>query len=265
MILFLNDKKYINSITMNIPKSIIDMYKVHLHLYLDFMEKSDIVRGLPNEDQIVYHGWKMITEIMSIMYVLNKNNGDTNRALQESYVLYLEYLEQIYSKQIMTMPSPAIFATKIVVGHLALNDVSDGEKNKEKDVRPLLFDRITKWTDIISIWDYYDFTTDDRQILNAAFLTSYLENLTKEKFFFYKIIENIQEIWKTQDSYNVFHVVLLDKFYKCVLKQNKKMDEKAINAMCLEKFVCEKDYAHQLIKNIQYNKDVDTLLHWIFN
>ena len=37
---------------MVIPKSIIDIYKVHMHIYLDLMEKSPIITTLSNENEL---------------------------------------------------------------------------------------------------------------------------------------------------------------------------------------------------------------------
>lgn len=250
---------------MIIPKGIIDMYKVHLHLYLDLMEKSTTVTSLVNENELVYYGWKMIIYIMSIMYVLNKSNESINRALQEGYLFYLEYLEQIYSKNFMIQSSPCAFVMKTVLGHLSLNDIPESEKNKEcQNKYELIFTRITKWTDLISLWNYNEFTTEDRQILNVAFLNNYLENLSNDKYYFYMIMENIQEIWKPFSNFTIFHVVLLDKYYKYVMKLNNQWNKEKIKELCLDKFVIHKKYTEQLIENIQYNHDVDVLLKWIF-
>jgi len=246
---------------MKIPKHIIDMYRVHSHIYLDFMEKSDTVTHLKNENEIVYYGWKMLLQIMSIMYVLNRENTEINTALQEGYLLYLEYIERIYSKNVLTQTSPSIFVLKTVIGHLQLNDVSNLHKNTEDNVSPLLFTRITKWTNIISQWDY-DFTTGDRQILNVAFLTNYLENVTDERYESYRIIENIQEIWKKNTEYENYHVVLLDKFYKQIMNIPP-LTKKQVDSVCLTKFVENLKYVTNMINNIHYNQDVDTLIEWV--
>ena len=246
---------------MKIPKYIIDMYRVHFHIYLDFMEKSATVNQMENENEIVYYGWKMLLQIMSIMYVLNRSNKDVNTSLQEGYMLYLEYIERIYSKNIMTQLSPSIFVLKTVIGQLRLDDPSATNKNNEETIDPLLFTRITKWTNVISLWDC-EFTTSDRQILNVAFLTNYLERLASERYDTYQIIENIQEIWKKNKAYVNYHVVLLDKFYKRTIA-SPILTKTQVETICLEKFIEKREYTTNLINNIQYNHDVDVLLSWI--
>jgi hypothetical protein len=226
------------------------------------MEKSQTVTNLKNENEVVYYGWKMLLQIMSIMYVLNRENKDINSALQEGYMLYLEYIERIYSKNILTQTCPGVFALKTVIGHLQLDDVSNVNKNTEDCINPLLFTRITKWTNIISQWDY-NFTTSDRQILNVAFLTNYLENVTDKRYETYRIIENIQEIWKPNKEYANYHVVLLDKFYKHITS-NIPLTKKQIDVICLVKFIENREYVVNMINNVHYNQDVDTLLTWIF-
>ena len=255
-----------HNIQMVIPKSIIDIYKVHMHIYLDLMEKSPIITTLSNENELVYYGWKLILHIMSIMFVLNRSNADINKALQEGYLFYLEYLEQIYSKKFMVHNNPCAFVMKTILGHITFCDVNDYDKNKENlQQNEYIFTRITKWSNVISLWNYNDFTTEDRQILNVAFLTNYLENMTGKKFYFYKILEHIQDLWKNKPNFEMFHLVLLDKFYKKVMSLNVHWNEKKIIELCSDKFVCERNYVESLVENIQYNQDVDILLDWIMD
>lgn len=262
----LNEIMSFDNIQMIIPKSIIDIYKVHIHIYLDLMEKSTIITTLSNENELVYYGWKLILHIMSIMFVLNRSNADMNKALQEGYLFYLEYLEQIYSKKFMMHNNPCAFVMKTILGHISFNNIDDYEKNKENYKQSeYIFTRITKWTNVISLWNNNEFTTEDRQILNVAFLSNYLENMTGKKFYFYKILEHIQDIWKDKPNFDIFHVVLLDKFYKKVMSLPASWNHKKILEISSEKFVCERSYVESLIENIQYNQDVDILLNWIFS
>jgi hypothetical protein len=249
---------------MKIPKSIIEMYRVHSHIYLDFMEKSEKICSLHNENEIVYYGWKMLLQIMSIMYVLNKTNQETNMKLQEAYLLYLEYIEQIYSKNMLTHKSPTEFVFKTCMGNINLNATTHGHKNKEIGQTNLIFTRIAKWTNIISQWDLHDFTSGDRQILHVAFLTNYLDSFSTDRYEWYRVIENIQDIWSKEEDYSTFHVVLLDKFHKYIMK-NKPSNEKGyITNICFSKFVENKEYVTNMISNVRKNKDVDELLTWIF-
>jgi len=251
---------------MIIPKSIIDIYKVHLHIYLDLMEKSTTITSLTNENELVYYGWTLILHIMSIMYVLNRSHADINKALQEGYLFYLEYLEQIYSKNFMIHNNPCAFVMKTILGHLYLDSVPECDKNRElQNQSNYIFTRISKWTNVIALWNYNEFTTEDRQILNVAFLSNYLENMTSKKYHFYKVLEHIQELWRLNSKYSIYQVVLLDKFYKKVMELPNNWTDVKINEQCTHKFVYQRDYALQLINNIQYNQDVDVLLNWVFS
>ena len=247
---------------MKIPKCIIELYKVHLHIYLDFMEKSTIISNLPNENQIIYYGWKMFLNILSILYLLNKSNKEINKSLQESYLLYLEYIEQIYAKHLLTQSSPSSFVMKTIIGHIKLNDFN--EKNKEQSAEPLMFTKIYKWTSIISQWNNKNFSISDRQILNVAFLTNYLEHFTDDSYCYYLIIENIQTVWSTFSNYWLFHVILLDLFYKFVKSQKKILSPLAIKEICQEKFIINNSLTRKKIEKIQYNNDVNDLIEWLF-
>jgi len=249
---------------MKIPKSIIDIYRVHLHIYLNFMEKSETICNLENENEIVYYGWKMLLQIMSIMYVLNKTNKETNTTLQEAYLLYLEYIEQVYSKKMLIHKSPTEFVFKTSIGDIRLSDTTQCHKNRELGQPNLIFTRIAKWSDIISQWALHDFSTNDRQILHVAFLSKYLDHFTTERYDWYRVIENIQDIWSKQDTYVDFHVVLLDKFHKYIVKMKPPDTKKYIVDLCLVKFVENRDITTDMITNIRQNDEVDTLMTWIF-
>ena len=249
---------------MKIPKSIIEMYRVHSHIYLDLMEKSEIICNLPNENEIVYYGWKMLMQIMSIMYVLNKTNKETNSRLQEAYLLYLEYIERIYSKHMLTHKSPTEFVFKTCIGDIRLSDTTYCHKNKEIGESHLIFTRIAKWSNIISQWALHDFTASDRQILHVAFLTNYIDQFTNERYEWYRVIENIQDIWSKFANFTDFHVVLLDKFYKYIMKKKPSNAKQDIINICFVKFVENKKHVTEQIANVHQNEDVDSLLTWIF-
>ena len=92
------------------------------------------------------------------------------------------------------------------------------------------------------------------------FLTNYIDQFTNERYEWYRVIENIQDIWSKFDNFTDFHVLLLDKFYKYIVKQKPSNAKQDIINICLVKFVENKKYVTEQIANVRQNNDVDTLL-----
>lgn len=194
---------------MNVNKyreSVIQLYSNTLTKYFEY--------NLKNRIKNPYNGWKVILQILSMLYLIKMNVEQMSVYLERSYILFNEYSEKISSKEFSEIHSPSVFVQKMLIGNIALNAYASENKILHNDEQYIYTHKLAKWSEIIFHWGNIHIKIEDRQKLHTTFTTDLLNVVLDEnKFHVYRIIEILQcsmdhKIYARRHSF-LLHSVLL--------------------------------------------------------
>ena len=245
--------------------AIIELHVKHLEKYLYDADKIESSNET-HKDIIIYNGFKSIIQLLSILHLIKMTEEQINSYLEKSYILYVEYAEQVYLKKTDSYHTPTMFVYNVLIGNISLNAYTENEKRNINKLGVTPFMRkISVWNELLLYWNYDNLTTLQRIYFTKNFLKSYLLLFTTTQFFeLFRVFEQIQNCFKNEknifDKYNTF----LTSFHKHVSKQNKDFTKEYVEHLVFEKFVRHKETFEKEFYQVDNIKKMDDLIEWVF-
>jgi len=245
--------------------AIIELHVKHLEKYLYDAHKIECSNKM-HKDIIIYKGFKSIIQLLSILHLIKMPEEQINSYLEKSYILYVEYAEQVYLKKTDSYHTPTMFVYNVLIGNIALNAYTDNEKqNMNKTGISPFMRQMSVWNELLLYWNHDHLTTLQRIYFTKNFVKSYLYLFTTTYFFeLFRVFEQIQGFFKKEknifDKYNTF----LTSFHKYVSKQSTEFTKEYVENLIFEKFVRHKDTFEEKFDQVENIKNMDDLIEWVF-
>ena len=150
-----------------------------------------------------------------------------------------------------------MFVYNVLIGNISFESM---KSNKEQFSLYL-----TKWSFLLTFWDS-NFTINERKYFIENFFNSYLLLFTNADLFeLHKPFEIVQEYLKgLNNSFDVYSM-FLSSFHNYFENNDSVFSKQDIENLCFEKFLRHKDFFEDELSKIETKKQMDTLVHWIFN
>lgn len=249
----------------NYNLAIIESHVKHLEKYLYDADKIECSNEM-HKNIIIYNGFKSIIQLLSILHLIKMTEEQINSYLEKSYILYVEYAEQVYLKRTDSYHTPTMFVYNVLIGNISLNAYTDSEKQNinKSGITPFIR-KMSIWNELLLYWNHDHLTTLQRIYFTKNFLKSYLLLFTVKQFFeLFRVFEQIQGFFKNEqnifDKYNTF----LTSFHKYVSKQNNEFTKENVENLVFEKFVRHKETFEEKFYQVENIKNMDDLIEWVF-
>lgn len=252
-------------------QTIIDAFCIHCEKYFLHMDSISTTSELAsNIKNILLNGWKMLFHIF--VYFFNKehiNNTSNNNKLsnefhinvQQSYLLYREYIEQTFTQKVhKNMLSPVCFVYDKLLIETKETILENSIISNKSTIQYDLFHKIKVWSDIIVGWKIQAFSNKDRIYLISNITRKYLSFFIQSDYFeYHNLLNFIQDKWNKYDDYNAFedvkisltfYTTVLEELYQFIYKNQRKTDPGDINQLIIK---CIK-YDLINVSNINNNK-----------
>lgn len=245
--------------------AIIESHVKHLEKYLYDADKIECSNAL-HKDVIIYNGYKSIVQLLSILHLIKMSEEQINSYLEKSYILYVEYSEQVYLKKSDSYHTPTMFVYNVLIGNISLNAYTDNEKQNINNSGMVPFMRqLSVWNDLLLYWDNEYLTTIQRIYFVKNFLQSYLLLFTTKNYFeLFRVFEKMQSFLKEEDKVFDKYCYLLTSFHKYISKLNIEFNQEMVEELIFDKFVRHKEKFEEQFYPIENIKQMDQLVEWVF-
>lgn len=231
--------------------------KIYIKQLLKYLDDVNNINFINNRNVIIFQGFNCLNKILMIIYVLEMSEEQINSYLEKAHMLYIEYTEQVFLKKEDVIHSPSMFVYNVLIGNISFESI---KSNKDQFTLYLI-----KWSFLLSFWDC-KFTISERKYFIENFFNSYLLLFTNTDLFeLHKPFEIVQNHLKNLN--NVFDVysMFLSSFHNYFEKNKSTFSKKDIENLCFEKFLRHKDVFEEQLNKVETKKQMDSLIHWIFN
>jgi hypothetical protein len=234
---------YVYSI-MNV-QDIVDTFCIHIDKYLHHMNQISNLYDLSeptihngnhfNINSIitkhVFDGWRIMFHVFVHSYIKEQHSLKLSdyfhTSVQQSYLLYLEYISQTRSNDIYDIPSPNRFVYNNIFSSLNIYNGSNVVSNTIRDttVKSINFNTVKMIVDIVLAWKLAYLSNTDR-IKLFSLLKPYVLFFHDDYFEYIDVLNLVQEKW-TQYNIHIsadflfeilkeFHRVLCTKKHVCI-------------------------------------------------
>lgn len=244
---------------------IIELHVKHLEKYLYSAEKIECSNTF-HKEVIIYNGFKSVIILLSILHLINMPEEQINSYLDKSYILYVEYSEQVYLKKTDSYHTPTMFVYNVLIGNISLNAYTDIEKQISNASGIVPFMRqLSVWNELLLYWDNKHLTTIQRIYFVKNFLQSYLLLFTTKQYFeLFRVFEKIQSFLKEDEKVFDKYCYLLTSFHKYVSKLNTEFNQQMVEDLIFDKFMRHEEKFEEQFYAIENIKQMDELIEWIF-
>lgn len=231
--------------------------KIYINQSLKYLDDIDNINFVNNKNLLIFQGFNCLNKILMIVYALEMSEEQINSYLEKAHMLYIEYTEQVFLKNEDVIHSPSMFVYNVLIGNISFESM---KSNKEQFSLYL-----TKWSFLLTFWDS-NFTINERKYFIENFFNSYLLLFTNADLFeLHKPFEIVQEYLKgLNNSFDVYSM-FLSSFHNYFENNDSIFTKQDIEKLCFEKFLRHKDYFELELSKVETKKQMDTLVHWIFN
>lgn len=218
------------------------------------------------KQELYYCGFKTMIHIFCVLYLIKMDGEQIDSYLEKAYILYNEYTQQVYSKNLEFLHSPSLFVHNVLLGNIGLNEYKEKEKlNKNKESKCAFGVKISTWSNILMFWENNDLTMENRIHISKNFLKSYLLLFHLDKNYeACRIFQHIQELGLLNkmsfEKYSFFLASFLNHF----TNNNMNLKQSDVESICFEKFLNKKDECISMFENANQMKDMEEYVSWIF-
>jgi len=238
-------------------KSVIQIYSNTLTKYFEY--------NLNNRIKNPYYSWKVIIQILSMLYLIKMDIDQMSIYLDKSYILFNEYSEQISSTEFSEIHSPSIFVQKVLIGNIVLNAYSDQNKMLYCGEQYIYIYRVKKWSEIIFNWNNTHITMEDRQKIHNTFTDVLLNVFLDNKLFdVYRIIETLQSSINNK-IYAQLHVFVLQSFYTYIIQNIRSITHDNIKCISFNAFFKNKTELEMRFSDANTQIKMNTFVKWLFD
>ena len=152
--------------------AIIELHVKHLEKYLYDADKIECSNEM-HKDVIIFNGFKSIIQLLSILHLIKMPEEQINSYLEKSYILYVEYAEQVYLKKTSSYHTPTMFVYNVLIGNISLNAYTNSEKlNINKTGLTPFMRQLSVWNELLLYWNHEHLTILQR----IYFVKNFLKN-----------------------------------------------------------------------------------------
>jgi len=246
-------------------RKIVEIYVKHLEKYLLDADKIEC----PNIDHkhiVIYNGFKTILQLLSILHLIKMSEEQINSYLEKSYILYVEYSEQVYLKKTDSYHTPSMFVYNVLIGNISLNAYTNSEKqNINISGNTPFMRKIVVWNDLLLNWNNSKININQRVYFIKNFLLSYLLLFSEDsKFDLFRVFESALHLFKNTNDIFDKYSYFLTSFHNYVSKNDKEFNKKIVEEIIFEKFVRYHDKLKEMFSDVKNIKHMDNLVEWIF-
>ena len=217
------------------------------------------------KDKNIYFGIKVMLQILSFFYLLKVSEIQMNSYLEKSYILYIEYSEQVYRKKVEPLHTPMLFVYNVLIGNIKLNEYKESEKlNKCSSGETPFIKKISIWTELIMFKENNHLSIDNRIYYIENFLYSYLHIFTtSNKFDAYRAFLCMQQKLKqcSHEKYSHF----LTSFLKYFSNKPSITTKPSIQKLCFYKMLNEQEQFETMLENANCLEKMNKCINWVFN
>jgi len=244
---------------------IIELHVKHLEKYLYSAEKIECSNAF-HKEVIIYNGFKSVVLLLSILHLINMPEEQINSYLEKSYILYVEYSEQVYLKKTDSYHTPTMFVYNVLIGNISLNAYTNTEKQISNASGIVPFMRqLSVWNELLLYWDNKHLTTIQRIYFVKNFLQSYLLLFTTKQYFeLFRVFEKIQSFLKEDEKVFDKYCYLLTSFHKYVSKLNIEFNQQIVEDLVFDKFMRNREKFEEMFYSVENIKHMDDLIEWVF-
>ena len=251
----------------NYRQTIIELYSSTQTRYLKYMNdkyKAGSLRNNKSGQLLQYSGWKVILQILAMMYLVNMSAEQLEVYLERSYILFNEYVEKIYSTDFGEMHNPTMFVHKVLIGNIALNAYDSTNKNTNNESANFIT-KLSKWSELILAWYNKKISQDERLYLNNTFTSSILNLVLDEKYYHtFRIVETLQDMFDDA-LYSERHSLLLTSLHSFLTKNNSlEFTPNNVQDIMFRKFFRDRDILEQKFIQSTSMPRMDSFINWIF-
>lgn len=250
--------------SLTYDRTIIEMYVNHLEKYLLNADKIECSNPL-HKNVVIYNGFKSILKLLSILHLIKMSKEQINSYLEKSYILYVEYSEQVYLKKTDSYHTPSMFVYNVLIGNIALNAYTDSEKqNINMSGNTPFMRKMIVWNELILNWGNSQLNINQKIYFIKNFLQSYLLLFTNDsKFELFRVFESVLQLFKDDNVFDKY-TYFLTSFHNYVSKNEAEFDNKMVEEIIFEKFVRHQDTVKEMFQDVKNIKHMDNLVEWLF-
>jgi hypothetical protein len=218
----------------NVIRQVTDTYVTIIKEYFTLMSESEIMIELNHPVSSLYIGINAIHRVFEYILIKTKSIDKTYYYSKKSYFYYLEYIEQIYSSNLVNNLNH--MDAILFVYKKTIFDLYDGEQNNtsntlsnimtmsditiafnEKDMRALSM-KITKGVNVLFNWENSNISFNDRLNISKNYLARFLNNIINNGITT-EYLEFIQK--KIEMNYTMYESLLKEILEKIEKKRTK--------------------------------------------
>jgi len=186
--------------------------------------------------------------------------------LEKAYILYNEYTQQVYSKNLEFLHSPSLFVHNVLLGNIGLNEYKEKDKmNKVKYSTSPFGIKVSTWSNMIMFWENTELTMENRIHISKNFLKSYLLLFHLDKNYeAFRIFQHIQEMGLVNKMSFEKYSFFLTSFLNYFTNKNVNLKQNQIENICFDKFLNKKEECKIVFENAKQMKDMEEFMSWIF-
>ena len=251
----------------NYRRTIIELYSSTQTRYFKYMNDKHqlgFIRNNKSGQLLQYSGWKVILQILAMMYLVNMSAEQLDVYLERSYILFNEYVEKIYTTDFGEMHNPTMFVHKVLIGNIALNAYDSTNKNTNNESTNFIT-KLSKWSELILAWYNKKISQDERLYLNNTFTSSILNLVLDEKYYHtFRIVETLQDMFD-HALYSERHSLLLTSLHSFLTKNNSlDFTPSDIQDIMFRKFFRDRETLEQKFIQSTSMPHMDSFIEWIF-
>ena len=216
---------------------------------------------------IQYNGFQTMVHTLCVLYLIKMNNEQIDSYLEKAYILYNEYTQQVYSKNLEFLHSPSMFVHNVLLGNIALSDYK--EKEKLNDTKPLKTPfgvKISTWCKNILFWENKQITMENRIHITEHFLKSYLLLFTTDtNYESVRIFQHILEIGVLQNIGFEKYSLFLTSFLNFFTNNNINLKQIQVQNICFDKFINNSELCSTMFEKANQMKDMEEFIAWVFD
>jgi len=218
------------------------------------------------KQELYYNGFKTMIHTLCISYLVKMDGEQIDSYLEKAYILYNEYTQQVYSKNLEFLHSPSLFVHNVLLGNIGLNEYKEKDKmNKVKYSTSPFGIKVSTWSNMIMFWENTELTMENRIHISKNFLKSYLLLFHLDKNYeAFRIFQHIQEMGLVNKMSFEKYSFFLTSFLNYFTNKNVNLKQNQIENICFDKFLNKKEECKIVFENAKQMKDMEEFMSWIF-
>ena len=240
-------------------KEIIPLFTKRLLEYLEDIHNVSFHNDKQKND-LQYNGFKTMIHCLSILYAIKMEEEQIDNYMEKAYILYNEYTDQVYSKNMDFLHSPSLFVHNVLLGNIDFC-----ENKKMNHIKTPFGIYISTWSELLFHWENKNITMENRIHIAKHFLKSYLLLFYLEKNYeSFRIFHHIQELGLKQSIGFEKYSLFLSSFLNYFTNNNMNLNKQDVKEICFHKTMDCRDEFEEKFEKVTNMKEMDEFMKWMF-